>query len=540
MKRWIAGILAAALLFLLASCGGDKSADRSFFYPLSSEPKSLDPQICGDADTAIAVGSLYEGLVRMGADGTIRPGVAKSMDVSADGMAYTFHLRAEARWHIIANFKDIYGKDCDKNMELPVTAEDFVFAFQRIFSASTNAPGADTLYAIRNARAVHEGTLTMLELGVRAADPQTLIIELEKPSSDLLTLLAQPICAPCNRFFFESTKGKYGLGLKYTMCNGPFYLHRWNTESNLSLWRNPDYAGETAVTPSAVSLVFNSDKSGYARRVSDGTYDGAPIEPEYVADLSSDVRVEYVHNTVWGLSFNCTDPALSNTYLRMALCSAFSAGTLEMPDKTVARGILPPGCRVSGENYRETAGAAEFPEENDERALLYMQFALKELEQSTVTLQLLCTAEYETAMRRIIQRWQKLFGVTVAASTSVCTREELLKARDKGEYQIAFLPLSAGSSSAVQCLYAFTQADGGAFGTDSTDFTSYLQAALAAPNAGAAAVCCRQAESYLIRTGVFYPVFDDARVFAFYSGAQDIDLTPCGEAISFVRARKTD
>ena len=540
MRRWIAGLLSLVLLFCLAACGGDKTADRSFFYPLTSEPKSLDPQICGDADTAIAVGSLYEGLVRMGADGTIRPGVAQSMDVSADGMTYTFHLRPEARWHIIANFKEIYGKDCEKNLELPVTAEDFVFAFQRIFSAATNTPGADTLYAIRNARAVHEGKITMLELGVHASDAQTLIIELEKPSSDLLTLLAQPICAPCNRFFFESTKGKYGLGLKYTMCNGPFYLHRWNVETNLSLWRNPDYVGENAVVPSAVSLVFNADRSGYARRVSDGTYDAAPIEPEYIGDLSSDVRTQYLQNTVWGIAFNCTDPVLSNTYLRMALCSAFSASTFEMPDKTPARGILPSGCRVSGENYRDTAGTAEFPEENDERALLFMQFALKELEQSTVTLQILCTAEFETGLRRVIQRWQKLFGVTIAASTSVCSDEELQQAQQSGEFQIAFVPVRAASSSAVQCLYAFEKASGGSFGTDGTDFSGLMQAALSAPNAASAASCCKQAESYLIRTGVFYPVFDDASCVAFYAGAEDIDLTPCGEAISFVRARKTD
>ena len=540
MKRWIAGLLSLVLLFCLAACGGDKTADRSFFYPLSSEPKSLDPQICGDADTAIAVASLYEGLVRMDADGTIRSGVAQRMDLSENGLVYTFHLRPDARWHIIANFKEIYGKDCEKNLELPVTAEDFVFAFQRIFSAATNTPGADTLYAIRNARAVHEGVITPLELGVRAADAQTLVIELEKPSSDFLTLLTQPICMPCNRFFFESTKGKYGLGLKYTMCNGPFYLHRWNTESNLSLWRNPDYVGETAVVPSAVSLVFNADKSGYAKRVSDGTYDAAPIEPQYIADLSQDVRLQYVQNTVRGLAFNCADPVLSNTYLRMALCSAFSIETLGMPDKTAARGILPPGCRVSGENYREKAGTAEFPEENEARAQLFMQFALKELEQSTISLQILCTAEYETAMRRIIQRWQKLFGVTIAASTAVCTEEELQKARQKGDFQIAFMAVRAESSSAMQCLYAFSDTAGGSFGEGTTDFQGYLQAALTAPNAQSAADCCLQAESYLIRTGVFYPVFDDPSCVAFYSGAEEIDLTPCGESISFVRARKTD
>ena len=199
MKRWIAGLTAVLLIFCLAACGKDKTEGRSFNYPLSAEPKSLDPQICGDADTAVAVGNLYEGLVRLGEDGKILPGVAKTMEVSDDGLQYTFHLRENAKWHIIRNFKYIYGEGCEKNLEMPVTAEDFVFTFQRIFSAITATPGADTLYAIRNARAVHEGKLTMLELGVRAADAQTLVIELEKISSDLLTLLADGTLLPCRR-----------------------------------------------------------------------------------------------------------------------------------------------------------------------------------------------------------------------------------------------------------------------------------------------------------------------------------------------------
>ncbi|MBQ7547575.1 MAG: peptide ABC transporter substrate-binding protein [Clostridia bacterium] len=539
MKRWIAGLLAALLLFALSACGGDKSADRSFFYPIASEPKSLDPQICGDADTAQVVGSLYEGLVRMGSDGSILPGVAGSMEVSDDGLVYTFHLRPNAKWHIISNFKDIYGKDCEKNLELPVTAEDFVFTFQRIFSASTGTPGAHTLYAIRNAKPVHEGKVTPLELGVHAADPYTLVIELEKPSSDFRTLLAQPICAPCNRFFFESTKGKYGLGLAYTMCNGPFYLHRWNVDTSLVLWRNPDYAGDAPVVPAAVSFMINNDRSGYARRVSDGTYDGAPIEPAYMPELDGSVHIENVPNIVRGLAFNCADEQLQNAYLRMALCSAFSHDTLEMPEKTAAQGILPAACRVSGEDYRTAAGRAEFPEENPDRALLFMQFALKEMQTNRVTVNIACTAEYETAMRRIIQRWQSVFGVTVAASTEVCEADELLRRQQKGDYQIAFVPVQAVSTSAVQSLYAFT-GDGSAFGLDSPEYAGYMQAALTAPSPQSAAACCLKAESYLIRTGVFYPLFDDTSCFAFYAGAQNITLTPCGDMINFMSARKTD
>ena len=541
MKRWIAALMALCLLCTLAACGKDKTANRTFSYPLSSEPKSLDPQICGDADTATAVGSLYEGLVRLGADGKILPGVAQSMDVSDNGLEYTFRLRTDAKWHIIRNFKYIYGEGCEKNLEMPVTAEDFVFAFQRIFSAVTNTPGADTLYAIRNAQAVHEGALTPLELGVKAEDANTFVITLEKPSADFLSLLTQPICAPCNRFFFESTKGKYGLGLAYTMCNGPFYLSNWSETNNLHLRRNPDYIGEQAVIPSDLYFYFNNDRAAYAQKVGKGSYSAAPIEREYLDTLTDDATLVEISNTVWGMAFNCADENLSNAYLRMALCSAFSTDTLEMADLTPAAGLVPSACRISGENYREKAGSAERLEENADRALLFMEFALKELETKRINLTISCPAEYETAMRKVIQRWQKVFGVTVSASTNVLDDETLRKAQASGDYQVAFVPVKASATSAVQTLYGYTAGDDMDFGLEEdTEYESYLRAALTAPTGETAVQCCLKAESYLVRTGIFYPLFTDTSSFAFNSDVQGVTLTPCGEQISFVTARKFD
>ena len=541
MKRWIAGLLAICLLFSLAACGKDKTANRTFSYPLSAEPKSLDPQICGDPDTAAAVSSMYEGLVRLGADGKIHPGVAKSLDISANGLEYTFHLRPDAKWHIIRHFKDIYGKDCEKNLELPVTAEDFVFTFQRIFSAVTNTPGADTLYAIRNAQAVHEGVMTPLELGVRAADANTFVITLEKPSADFLSLLTQPICVPCNRFFFESTKGKYGLGLRYTMCNGPFYLSNWSETNNLHLRRNPDYIGEHAVIPSDLYFYFNNDRASYADKVSRGAYSAAPIEREYLDTLTDDATLVQVPNTVWGMAFNCADEQLSNAYLRMALCSSFSVDTLEMDDLTPAAGLVPSTCRISGENYREKAGSAERLAENPDRALLFMDFAHKELDTQQITLTILCTAEHETAMRKVIQRWQKIFGVSISASTQVVDEDTLRKSQASGDYQVAFVPVKASATSAIQTLYGYTAGDDMDFGLDDDgEYESYLRAALTAPTGETAVQCCLKAESYLVRTGIFYPLFDDNSHFAVNASVQDVTLTPCGEQISFISARKTD
>lgn len=540
MKRWIAGLLVLLLLLCTCTaCGSDKSADRSFFYPLTAQPKSLDPQICGDTDTAAVVSSMYEGLVRLGADGSVQPGVAQSMELSADGKQYTFHLREDARWHIIKNFSEIYGDGCEKNLELQVTAEDFVFTFQRIFSAVTNTPGADSLYMIRNAEAVHKGALTPLELGVSAVDAHTLVITLERPCAEFPALLTQPICVPCNRFFFESTKGKYGLGLAYTMCNGPFYLSKWTTDVNLFLRRNPDYANDYEVIPAAVYYYFNKDIGSYAKRVTEGNYDGAPIDRAYLDQLGSNVKTVQAADTVWGMAFNCNDPLLSNAYLRMALCSAFSAETMEMPDKTPAQGLLPTGCRIAGENYREKAGAVDPLEENEDRALLFMQFAAEALKTTSVSLTILCTEEYDVAMRKVIQRWQKVFGISVSASTQVCTEEELQAAQKSGEYQIAFLPVKAVSTSAALSLHHFTGEEN-RFTVDSTEYDGYIRAVLEAPTAASAVSCCRSAEAYLIRTGVFYPVFEDTSCFAFYGQTEGITVTPCGETVNFSTARKLD
>ncbi len=541
MKKVLSTLLILALLCGMCACGKDESDERYLFYPLSAEPQTLDPQVCGDADTAVAVSQMFEGLVRMDEDGSIRPGVSQRLEVSPDGLVYTFHLRENARWHIIKNFKNIYGEGCEKNLELPVTAEDFVFAFQRIFSPHTASPGADTLYAIRNAKAVHAGEMSVLELGVKAEDAQTFVITLERPSADFLTLLAQPICAPCNRFFFESTKGKYGLGLAYTLCNGPFSLYRWMLGTSITLKRNPDYAGEFRVIPGGLSFLFNSDKSTYIQKTVEDRYDAAPVEREFAADIPADLQCVEVANTVWGIAFQCTDPLLGNAYLRMALCSAFSAETLGLEGVTPAAGMLPAACRVGGEGYRALAGNAELPEESAARAQLFMQFALRDLRVSSIAFTVLCLQEHETAMRRVIQSWQKIFGVTVSAKTKVCTQSELLDARNSGAFQAAFLPIRAPYTSAVQCLYSFITDSGVRLGLEEStaEYSALISAALTAPSASAAASCCLQAESYFIRTGVFYPVYEDVSRFVIRSRVEGVRITPCGESISFISARKT-
>src|SRR5579862_7433386 len=105
MLRCLAFLLAAALL--LAGCGkhpsasaaADNAAPRKILnFGNNSEPQDIDPQIVtGDGEANITL-ALFEGLVTYDPkDLHPVPGVAKSWEISPDGLVYTFHLREEAK-----------------------------------------------------------------------------------------------------------------------------------------------------------------------------------------------------------------------------------------------------------------------------------------------------------------------------------------------------------------------------------------------------------------------------------------------------------
>ena len=127
MKRFAAMFLCVILLLSFAACEQDEpsNANKSFQYHLAAEPETLDPQIAADESGIILIQALFEGLTRLDADGNAVPGVAESWTSNADFTQFTFQLREDAVWN-----------DDDNT---PVTADDFVYAFQRALDPATNS-----------------------------------------------------------------------------------------------------------------------------------------------------------------------------------------------------------------------------------------------------------------------------------------------------------------------------------------------------------------------------------------------------------------
>ena len=116
------GLLLIFSINIFFSCSSKKeSGDRQIFrYNEVSNISSLDPAFAKDQAMIWVDNQLYNGLFQLDSALNVLPCIAKSYDISEDGLTYTFHLRDDVYFH-----KD----KCFKNETRKVVAQDFVYSF---------------------------------------------------------------------------------------------------------------------------------------------------------------------------------------------------------------------------------------------------------------------------------------------------------------------------------------------------------------------------------------------------------------------------
>jgi oligopeptide transport system substrate-binding protein len=222
----------------LIGCGQNRSnvergnAEQELYIGIGTEPEGLDPHIVTGVTEHYVLLSLFEGLTTVHPETLeIEPGVALSWDVSADYLTYTFHLDPKARW---SNGDSL-------------TAEAFLFAYERILSPAMGAPYAYMLYCIRGAEAFNKGQLAdFAEVGLRSPDPHTLIIELAAPTPYLLSLPTHYTWFPLHKETVLAHGSMTDRISKWTkpgnmVGNGPFALKDWRLNNSIHVTKNPYY-----------------------------------------------------------------------------------------------------------------------------------------------------------------------------------------------------------------------------------------------------------------------------------------------------------
>jgi len=207
-------------------------ASRVLVLGNGAEPKGLDPHLVTGVAEHNILSALLEGLAAEDPR-TLAPvpGAAERWEVSADGLTYTFHLRAEGRW----------------SKGDPVRASDFVYSFRRMLSPGLAAEYAYMLYPLKNAKAFNQGALTdFAAVGAVATDDRTLVLTLEHPTPYLLQLLSHTAWLPVHPPTIEQHGQIDQRNTPWTrpenwVGNGPFVLDRWEINRELAVRPNPHY-----------------------------------------------------------------------------------------------------------------------------------------------------------------------------------------------------------------------------------------------------------------------------------------------------------
>lgn len=539
IKKLICILLSVAFLMCTFSACGDDD-DISLVMPIGADPICLDPQIAETQTAKTIINNCFEGLVRLDAEYKIIPGVAESWTISPDGLVYTFKLREDTHWQLLKSYADVLeDENYMENFRTEVTAQDFEFALKRAVDKITDSPDADKLYCIQNASLIHAGEADKSILGVKAVDDHTLTITLERANPDFLRTLTLPLCMPCHEEFFNATRAKYGLELKYTFCNGPFYLGRWTADHSVLLYKNEGYKGNSAVKPTAIYLNMNKEESSIITKLKQKDYSCGYISDSAYFELNGNSKLNFAttENSVTGLIFNCSDSTLSNENLRKALSMLTRFDSIEKPSHAIntATGIIPESCRYSDSSYRQTAGAVNVPVYDEQAALVFWNTGLEETGRTAATVKIICTEEYSQQMQKIIQDWQRVLGTTIVAKVEILDEDGIKDAVKKDNFQIALTSITASSSTATDTLKFFTTGNSKNIFNYSDPAYDELVNNIINVHSGAEIIQnMKTAEQTLVDKAVFLPLFTEGDYIAFSNEAVDIAPMPTFEGVCFI------
>ncbi|MDT9023591.1 MULTISPECIES: peptide ABC transporter substrate-binding protein [Rossellomorea] len=438
-------VLLLALSTFLAACGGDKktegnegasgeggeSAEKKeqvLNLIESSEIPSMDSTLATDAVSFNVMNNVFEGLYRLGEkDEPVLGMAAEEPQVSEDGKTYTFKIR-DAKW---------------SNGDA-VTANDFVYAWQKALNPDTGAEYAYIMYDIKNAAKVNAGEVPVEELGVKAVDEKTLEVQLETAVPYFKALLSFATFYPQNQKFVEEQGDKFGLEADTAIYNGPFTLSEWKHEQSFKLTKNDGYWDAETVKLKEVNFNIVKDTATGVNLYETNKADVAGLSAEFVDKYKSDENFKTrAETSVFFLRLNQGNEIMANVNARKAIDAAYDKQG--MVDVLLNNGSIPayylvPKDFVSGPDgaeYRETVG--DFGGFDPEKAKEHWAKAKEELGKDSIELELL---NYDSDNSKKIgeflkeQLEQNLEGLTVSIKAQPFKQK--LELESKGQYDFSF------------------------------------------------------------------------------------------------------
>ena len=441
LNKILALILAFVMVFSFAACGTDEPAkdpanpdapvegdeaaeERILNVHVTAAIDSIDPALTSAGDDIEVIGTMVEGLFQCDAAGAAIPGMAETYEIDDNG-TWTFHLR-DAKW---------------SNGD-PVTADDFVYAWQRCFTIPAEYVFLFETAGIKNAAAIIAGEKDVSELGVYAADEKTLVVEFDVPCAFFDSLMFFPVFYPVNRAFAEECGDLYGSAPEYYLSNGPFELVEYTpAATEFKMIKNEDYyaADEVALAGLTYKVILDSQQAYLAYQ--NGELDVCVLSSELADLLKTDAEFLATESGyLWYMSPNVSQGgAMANVNIRKAIGMAFNkeaiCNNILRNGSVPADFCIPIGLATGpdGKDYRESSGLL-YNEYNVEEAKKLWDAGLKELGVDSVELTLIF--DDEESVKLVAEFIQQELQTNLAGLTITLQpypkkqRSDLMKAHD--------------------------------------------------------------------------------------------------------------
>lgn len=391
--------------------GGEKlAADQTLRINLSAEPPTFDPAQAQDSQANTVLKLMYEGLTRMDESGQVIPAAAESWDI--DGTKYTFHLRKDATW---------------SNGD-PVTANDFVFAWERVLSPNTDpaAPYAYQLYYLKNAQEYNEGTITdFSQVGVKAVDDYTLEVELVAPTPYFLGLTSFYTFYPVHQSVKDDPK--WAVDQSKMIVNGAFTLTNWVKGQTIEVTKNENYWDKANIKLNKITMSLVNSSATELASYQNNELDraGAPngeIPTDQIPilkdQLKDELEIKGIASTYY-YEFNVTAKPFDNVNIRKAFAMAIDrqaiVDNVTLGGQVPAFGFVPPGIKGLNDEYRNEHKDDYFTE-NVEEAKKLLEQGMKEegyTKLPEITLTYNSSEGHKKIALAVADMWKKNLGVDV-------------------------------------------------------------------------------------------------------------------------------
>ena len=469
-RKLVSLALSGALVFgVLAGCGNGNEGSTNSTAPqnsetannessgafeismsIASEPQTIDPALNSAVDGAIMINHMFEGLMRWedsgsetaGSDGTCNDaklgyGQAESYDkvVNEDGtVTYTFHLRDGIKWSD--------GKD--------VTAQDFVYSWQRLVTPATAADYSYMIDSVVNANAIMNGEMEPSELGVSAPDDKTFVVTITSDLPYFTEICAFPATFPVREDVVSNPEWTYTP--ETYISNGAYKMTVRETNSQIVMEPNEYYYNVDKLGPQKITFKLMDDNNAQLNGFNTGELDFIETVPvDEVAGLLSSGEMKVVdYLGTYYVCYQTQKAPFDDWRVRKAFTLAvdrnYIVTEITQTGQVEAGAYVPAGvydaAGVEGDDFRTVGGDYYDPttdayEANCEEArALLAEAGYPNGEGFPVVEYLYNTDDNHKAIAEALQNmWQTELGVTVTL-----TNQEwgtFLQTRKDGDYSIA-------------------------------------------------------------------------------------------------------